>query len=303
MCTSCGDHQFARNHQCRRCGTPNPCSVSQGNATFASGGMQPKPGDWYCPSCNDLQFARNVQCKRCGSPNPNPTNTAGSSFHMKPGDWLCPNCGDLQFARNAQCRKCGTSNPEQSSMMLSPPSIFSAKGKGKEMKPGDWNCPKCGDHQFARNVQCRRCGTPCPSDAAIYYKGNEAPWTVQGSGKSGINMGVIDSGGMAMGACVGGGGNIGMQGIQTKGGPGNPPIWGKHGNGAGKGSMDGPMGVGGPVGAPMAGEMKSWSCPTCHELVFPRNNHCLSCGTPRPEVSQRARSRSPRQQQYSLSHA
>lgn len=302
ICPSCGDHQFARNQQCRRCNSPNPYPMGQGNITFASGGMQPKPGDWFCPSCNDLQFARNIQCKRCGSPNPSPTNNTGSSFHMKPGDWLCPSCGDLQFARNAQCRKCGTANPEPNSMMHPAPSEFIGKGKGKEMKPGDWNCPKCGDHQFAKNLQCRRCGSPYPGDVAIHNKGNVAPWMAPGSGKSGSNMGMLGSGGMAMGAC-GGGGSMGMQ---VKGGVANSPVWGisMQGSGVGKGSMDGPMGgpmsgrmggpMGGPVGAPMGGEMKSWQCPNCHEVVFPRNNQCLSCGTPRPENSQRPRSRSPR---------
>merc|ERR1712039_812004 len=27
-----------------------------------------------------------------------------------------------------------------------------------EMRPGDWKCPACGDHNFARNIQCRRFG-------------------------------------------------------------------------------------------------------------------------------------------------
>jgi len=273
MCPCCGDHQFARNQHCRRCNTPNPYPMGQGNITFASGGMQPKPGDWFCPSCNDLQFARNIQCKRCGSPNPSPTNNTGSSFHMKPGDWLCPSCGDLQFARNAQCRKCGTANPEPNSMMHSAPSEFI----GREMKPGDWHCPKCGDHQFAKNVQCRRCGTPYPGDVAMQHKGNVAPCMAPGSGKSG-HMGMLGSGGMAMGAC----GGSGSMGMQVKGGG----IL-MQSSGMGKGSM------GSLLGAPMGGEMQSWQCPNCHELVFPRNNQCLSCGTPRPESSQRARSRSP----------
>merc|ERR1719240_2082158 len=29
-------------------------------------------------------------------------------------------------------------------------------------KPGDWNCPNCGDQNFARNSACRMCGTPKP---------------------------------------------------------------------------------------------------------------------------------------------
>lgn len=27
-----------------------------------------------------------------------------------------------------------------------------------DLKPGDWLCPSCGDHQFARNLTCRKCG-------------------------------------------------------------------------------------------------------------------------------------------------
>eukprot|EP00931_Biecheleriopsis_adriatica_P089380 TRINITY_DN63527_c0_g1_i1.p1 TRINITY_DN63527_c0_g1~~TRINITY_DN63527_c0_g1_i1.p1 ORF type:complete len:344 (-),score=55.20 TRINITY_DN63527_c0_g1_i1:67-987(-) len=42
-------------------------------------------------------------------------------------------------------------------------------GKGKPgkgggvMMPGDWNCPMCGDHQFARNTACRTCGAANPN--------------------------------------------------------------------------------------------------------------------------------------------
>ncbi|CAE8728100.1 unnamed protein product, partial [Polarella glacialis] len=34
----------------------------------------------------------------------------------------------------------------------------------KEKRPGDWECPKCGDYQFARNIECRKCQTPKPRD-------------------------------------------------------------------------------------------------------------------------------------------
>lgn len=160
-CPSCGDLQFARNSVCRRCGTPSPNPV-------AYGGPAPKPGDWYCPNCNDLQFARNSHCKRCGTNNPNPTSPDGTSFHMKPGDWLCPTCGDLQFATRSQCRKCGTGpGPTAHSMAAAPVQGYASGGFGnfshKPVKPGDWYCPSCGDHQYARNTQCRRCGTPNPT--------------------------------------------------------------------------------------------------------------------------------------------
>merc|ERR1719157_450199 len=30
------------------------------------------------------------------------------------------------------------------------------------MKPGDWTCPGCGEHCFARRTECRRCNAPRP---------------------------------------------------------------------------------------------------------------------------------------------
>merc|ERR1712039_704953 len=33
-------------------------------------------------------------------------------------------------------------------------------------RDGDWDCPGCGDHQFARNTNCRKCGHAKPMAAA-----------------------------------------------------------------------------------------------------------------------------------------
>merc|ERR1712217_493525 len=30
------------------------------------------------------------------------------------------------------------------------------------MKLGDWICPKCNDHQYAKNDTCRKCSAPRP---------------------------------------------------------------------------------------------------------------------------------------------
>ena len=42
----------------------------------------------------------------------------------------------------------------------------SSKGKGGQKgateRPGDWKCPACQDHQFAKNEVCRKCGTARP---------------------------------------------------------------------------------------------------------------------------------------------
>lgn len=38
----------------------------------------------------------------------------------------------------------------------------SNKPKGASFGANDWTCPACGDHQFARNLKCRQCGEPKP---------------------------------------------------------------------------------------------------------------------------------------------
>jgi len=169
-CPSCNDLQFARNTHCKTCGTANPSPTSPAGTSF-----QMRPGDWLCPICGDLQFATRSQCRKCGT---GPDGMQGdlseegysngsSGFHKptKPGDWICPACGDLQFASRSTCRKCGAApgmQPQPMATMQGYAHSFSGGKGGKQMRPGDWSCPSCGDHNFAKNTLCRRCGTPSP---------------------------------------------------------------------------------------------------------------------------------------------
>mmetsp|Transcript_86270 Transcript_86270/g.180501 ORF Transcript_86270/g.180501 Transcript_86270/m.180501 type:complete len:414 (+) Transcript_86270:450-1691(+) len=122
-CPACGDHQFARNEVCRKCGAKPPAGGS-GGMLDAPGGVPHKFGDWICPNCSDLVFARNSNCRRCGTPNPhsdNPGKGCGKGdFHHPlphqphggmPGDWICTNCGDHCFASRTHCRKCSSVRP------------------------------------------------------------------------------------------------------------------------------------------------------------------------------------------------
>jgi len=69
-CPSCGDLQFARNQECRKCNTPRPDEGDLEEFAPGKGGKGGKPGDWHCPSCGDLQFARNQECRKCKTPRP-----------------------------------------------------------------------------------------------------------------------------------------------------------------------------------------------------------------------------------------
>lgn len=204
MCPSCGDLQFARNAECRKCATPKPVVSSNGQAA--------KVGDWICPSCQDVQFAKNTECRKCGTPKPDDADSqiprgVGSPNGQvgQPGDWICPNedCKDVQFAKNSLCRKCGTGKPMDADLHFkgarvapkglgkgfgkaAPPMIGmmqmfgyggypvmkgfgKATSNGQRFKPGDWICPSCGDMQFEKNAACRKCNTPKPAGRTSPY--------------------------------------------------------------------------------------------------------------------------------------
>merc|ERR1711972_229913 len=72
-CPNCQDHNFGRNTECRRCGTPKPEGANMVPPHLSK--RQSRPGDWHCPACNDLQFERNTECRKCGYPKPEELET------------------------------------------------------------------------------------------------------------------------------------------------------------------------------------------------------------------------------------
>ncbi|CAK0903238.1 unnamed protein product, partial [Prorocentrum cordatum] len=86
----------------------------------------------------------------------------GFVLQNRPGDWNCPGCGDHVFAKNSTCRRCGAPKPEGVTQAVTggPATVGGPGGSFVlQNRPGDWTCPNCGDHVFAKNDVCRRCGT------------------------------------------------------------------------------------------------------------------------------------------------
>jgi len=149
--------------------------------TIISGGAVISPGDWICPSCGDTNFSRNTICRKCGQEKPE--SSAGHLKHTVPAtpveveqflvlnpveqhaadkfrkmdakaQRLVINKGGLEGARDATAAFIGRL------------SAVDKIARGTVvLPPGDWICPGCGDHQFARNESCRRCATPKPPGA------------------------------------------------------------------------------------------------------------------------------------------
>jgi len=70
-CLECGDVQFAKNTECRKCGEQKP-GGSGAPAGGAVGEAKRKSGvsDWDCLECGDVQFAKNTECRKCGAQKP-----------------------------------------------------------------------------------------------------------------------------------------------------------------------------------------------------------------------------------------
>ncbi|CAE8674136.1 unnamed protein product, partial [Polarella glacialis] len=156
---------------CRRCGAAKLEGASMSAPAAAAAAAAMRPGDWTCPSCNDHVFAKNDECRRCRTQRPEgAASVPGSVASRAPaqvardGDWNCRGCGDLQFARNGTCRRCGQEKPSDAGLS---PAVATApvavQGAKSDLRPGDWVCPRCNDHVFARNDNCRRCQTGRPS--------------------------------------------------------------------------------------------------------------------------------------------
>lgn len=114
-----------------------------------------------------------------------------SKNRPRPGDWTCPSCGFSNFQRRTACFRCSfpamaaAPDPMGYPYGYGPPSMvpqhFGHVGHGMghsravggnsgtvPFRAGDWKCGTegCAYHNFAKNINCLRCGAP-RSGAAI----------------------------------------------------------------------------------------------------------------------------------------
>merc|ERR1719195_1707445 len=112
MCAACGDHQFARNDTCRKCGADKPAGMPQTTGQHMMNNMMQNPMMQQMMMQQMMQYmggmggmggmmggqggGGNMMNAKMGMGG----GMGGNKQQMKPGDWNCPSCGDLQFARN-----------------------------------------------------------------------------------------------------------------------------------------------------------------------------------------------------------
>ncbi|MAM99791.1 MAG: hypothetical protein CL986_02775 [Euryarchaeota archaeon] len=89
------------------------------------------------------------------------------SSTVKSGDWICPKCKNHNFANKKVCNRsnCEQPKPRGGGGRRDTRRREFGQSRGHEnpnMKPGDWNCPKCKNHNFAKRDVCNRCDTRKP---------------------------------------------------------------------------------------------------------------------------------------------
>lgn len=250
-CPACGDIQFSRNSSCRRCGAAKPQAqgppVGPGGVGVGRKRRAPswsREGDWHCPSCNDIQFARNDSCRRCGAKKP---GNDESEFEIEA----------LEFEQAVDFEEA----PMEEEIADDPPVSeerplpkMQTSGSPPWSREGDWNCPACGDIQFARNDSCRQCGAAKPHAGGAAGGGapllqregtqrrrEDRDWVCNSCGDLQFARNV------ACRRCA----------AAKPRGQAGTPSWSREGD---------------------------WNCPSCGDIQFSRNETCRQCGAAKPQI-------------------
>lgn len=286
MCANCGNHNYANRAVCNRCGGPKSPPAGQG-----------REGDWMCPSCGNHNYANRQACNRCGAAKPGAwpgmmgmamkfmgQMGGGGTPNFRPGDWVCAACGNHNYSSRESCNKCQAPKPAGAGCGGGMATMsFGAFGGGgcspsfsPNIRPGDWTCAACGNHNYASREVCNKCGGPKTEGVAAAAG---APYgTLLGGGKGG---GPAQARFAPYPAML----KPGMK--NTRPGDWICPACNNH-NYASRESCNK---CGGPK--PATSNLASfgvsgfrqgdWMCPACNNHNYASKMSCNKCGEPRPE--------------------
>eukprot|EP00435_Cladocopium_sp_Y103_P020168 s882_g4.t3 len=180
----------------------------------------------------------------------------------KPHGWKLPDstapgpltgkqdCNNHNYADKINCNRCGAPRPPDMSLPQPPSHGGKGGGKVKDMRPGDWMCPSCGNHNYADKKNCNRCGLARPLDMT-----GGAPVTRAGYGAATAPP-------VQRASPYGFNGKIPKQQWQAM---------------VQNAYADAPVATPGPGGKGVGG----WVCPACGNYNYPHRSNCNRCGVPK----------------------
>lgn len=161
---------------------------------------RPRPGDWTCPSCGFSNFQRRTACFRCSFPavgaGPDPMAYGNYGYGPPMHPHHHPGHHGGGHGMGGHSRGMG------------------GNGGVVPFRAGDWKCGSegCGYHNFAKNINCLRCGAPRSGAAVVADSAFPSPMDPPPSGY-GMGPGSIAStpGPGPFASTAGGFGNFGQQ--------------------------------------------------------------------------------------------
>ena len=160
-CHSCNEQVAAKQSTCGKCGSSKPNIESDGIMNPAGKPVPNnfRPGDWMCPTCSRHVYSSKPQCI-CGNQKPQAAWDREKAHNEKNLQSLnSPSATTLTALTSSTVPKSSSNqvNSQQQHQYRRNPDV----PPPPNFKPGDWICPSCGDHVFARKDYCR-CGCSKP---------------------------------------------------------------------------------------------------------------------------------------------
>jgi hypothetical protein len=121
---------------------------------------RPRPGDWNCPSCGFSNFQRRTACFRCSFPAAGANHDPYGYGHQPYGNQ------HHSYGNNYHGGHGGGHGGHH------------GRGNGPvPFRAGDWRCGAegCSYHNFAKNVNCLRCGAPRSGAAVVVDQSFPSP--------------------------------------------------------------------------------------------------------------------------------
>eukprot|EP00448_Togula_jolla_P011242 CAMPEP_0170594116 /NCGR_PEP_ID=MMETSP0224-20130122/13825_1 /TAXON_ID=285029 /ORGANISM="Togula jolla, Strain CCCM 725" /LENGTH=261 /DNA_ID=CAMNT_0010918145 /DNA_START=72 /DNA_END=857 /DNA_ORIENTATION=- len=165
MCPQCGNHNYASRTFCNRCQ-----AAKQGVVTPAGAyAVTPAYGAAKGTPLGKGATRRSPYGGQFGGAAPMATPlTQGEG--TRPGDWVCTSCNNHNYANRIVCNRCGGPKVAlvdnfmmgNASSIAHLGTVASMAGMGSfiNVKPGDWMCAACKNHNYADKVNCNRCQIP-----------------------------------------------------------------------------------------------------------------------------------------------